>query len=199
MNNIYAYVRANTKEQNADKQHEALKQYSVYNNIEYTATFEDIAIGKDFERPQYKALKKIIKQGDTLIIKELDRLEYNIMDTPKELQYFFEKNINVKILDTPLVSTGDNKLDSTIKTMLISLLSYITGKEKEKLQGKVIEGLKNAKDNDVEAGRSTRSLPKNFKKYYCKWKNRELTGVKFAKLLNISRATLYRDIKEYQI
>ena len=199
MNNIYAYVRANIKEQNADKQHEALKQYSVYNNIEYTATFEDIASSKNFERPQYKALKEIIKQGDTIIIKELDRLEYNIMDTPKELQYFFEKDIKVRILDTPLVSTGDNKLDSTIKTMLINLLSYIADKEKEKIQGKVTEELKNSKDKDVKYASSTRSLPKNFKKYYIKWKNRELTGVKFAKLLNISRATLYRDIKEYQI
>ncbi len=34
MNNIYAYIRVSTKEQNTDRQHEALKQYSVSNNIE---------------------------------------------------------------------------------------------------------------------------------------------------------------------
>ena len=66
MNNIYAYIRVNTKEQNTDRQHEALKE--------------------------------IVKPGDTIIIKEID---------------------------TPLVSTGDNKLDYTINNMLINFLSYI--------------------------------------------------------------------------
>ena len=51
------------------------------------------------------------------------------MDTPKELQYFFERGIKVTILDTHLVSVGDNKLD---KNMLINFLAYIADKEKEK-------------------------------------------------------------------
>jgi len=83
--NIYAYIRVSTKEQNTDRQHEALKQYSVSNNIEYKATFEDRLSGKDFERSQYKALREIVKSGDAIIIKELDRLGRNFIDTPKEL------------------------------------------------------------------------------------------------------------------
>ena len=145
-----------------------------------------------------KALKEIVKSGDTIIIKELDRLGRNIIDTPKELQYLFERAIKVIILDTPLVSTGDNKLDYT-NNMLINFLSYIADKEREKIQGRVIEGLKNAKDKGVRLGRLTRSLPKDFNKYYSKWKNREVTGVEFAKMLNVSRATLYRYIKDYEI
>ncbi|WAG55238.1 hypothetical protein LL033_21950 [Clostridium estertheticum] len=39
----------------------------------------------------------------------------------------------------------------------------------------------------------------NFKKYYSKWKAAEIIGVDFAKLLKISRATLYRNIKEYEL
>ena len=83
--------------------------------------------------------------------------------------------------------------------MLINFLSYIADKEREKNQGRVIEGLKNAKDKGIKLGRPNRILPKDFKKYYGKWKNREVTGIEFAKLLNISRATLYRHIKEYEI
>ena len=199
MKNIYAYIRVSTKEQNTDRQHEALKQYAESNNIEYRTIFEDRASGKDFERPQYKILKETVNTGDTIIIKELDRLGRNFMDTPKELQYFFERGIKVIILDTPLVSTGDNKLDYTINNMLINFLSYIADKEREKIQGRVIEGLRNAKAKGIKLGRPGRTLPKDFKKYYSKWKDSEITGVEFAKLLNISRATLYRHIKEYEI
>jgi len=152
-----------------------------------------------FSRSQYKALKEIVKSGDTIIIKELDRLGRNFIDTPKELQYFFERAIKVIMLDPPLVSTGDNKLDYTINNMLINFLSYIAYKESEKIQCRVIEGIKNAKDKGVKLGRPTRNLPKDFNKYYSKWKNREVTGVEFAKMLNVSRATLYRHIKEYEI
>ncbi|WAG58128.1 recombinase family protein (plasmid) [Clostridium estertheticum] len=199
MNSVYAYIRVSTKEQNTDRQHEALKEYATSNKLKYKIVFEDRASGKDFKRLQYKALKEIVKLGDTIIIKELDRLGRNFMDTPKELQYFFERSIKVIILDTPLVSTGDTKLDYTINNMLINFLSYIADKEREKIQGRVIEGLKNAKAKGIKLGRPNRILPEDFKKYYSKWKDKEITGVEFAKLLSISKATLYRYIKEYEM
>ena len=199
MNNIYAYIRVSTKEQNTDRQHEALKEYAKINDLKYKAVFEDKSSGKDFNRQQYQVLKETVKPGDTIIIKELDRLGRNFMDTPKELQYFVERKVKVIILDTPLINTGDEKLDYTINNMLIGFLSYIADKEREKIQGRVIEGLKIAKEKGVKLGRPGRILPKDFERYYTKWKEGEVTGVEFAKLLGVSRATLYRNIKEYEI
>ena len=198
MNSIYAYIRVSTKDQNTDRQHEALKEYAKANNLKYKAIFEDKSSGKDFDRTQYKALKEIVKAGDTIIIKELDRLGRNFMDTPKELQHFLERKIKVIILDTPLINTGEEKLDYTINNMLISFLSYIADKEREKIQGRVKEGLVNAKAKGVKLGRPERKTPKDFEKYYTKWEAGEITGVEFAKLLNMSRATLYRHIKDYK-
>ena len=126
INNIYAYIRVSTKEQNKDRQQEALKEYAATSSIKYKAIFEDRSRGKDFDRSQYIALKEIVKPGDTIIIKELD---------------------------TPLVSTGDNRLDYTINNMLINFLYYIADKERDKIQCRVIEGLKNAKDKGVKLGR----------------------------------------------
>ena len=196
---IYAYIRVSTKEQNTDRQHEALKEYADANNIKYDAAFEDKASGKNFDRPQYNALKETVKQGDTIVIKELDRLGRNFMETPKELQYFFEHGVRVIILDTPLINTGDDKLDYTINNMLIGFLSYIADKEREKIQSRVKEGLKNAKEKGVKLGRPERTLPKDFDKYYSKWKNKDITAIEFARLLNVSRATLYRYINEYEV
>lgn len=194
---VYAYVRVSTKEQNTDRQQEALEEYSRTNKFTYDAIFEDKTSGKNFDRPQYNALKKVIRKGDTIVIKELDRLGRNYMDTPKELEYLFEKGIKVEILDTPLLNTGDDKLDYTINNMLIGFLSYIADKEREKIQSRVKEGLKVAKEKGVKLGRPERTLPDNFKKYYNKWKAKEITAIEFAKLLGVSRSTLYRYITEY--
>jgi DNA invertase Pin-like site-specific DNA recombinase len=196
---VYGYIRVSTEAQNTDRQKEALKEYASINKFKYSAIFEDKSSGKNFDRPQYKALKDVVNSGDTIIIKELDRLGRNFMDTPKELQYFFEKGVKVIILDTPLISTGDDKLDYTINNMLIGFLSYIADKEREKIQGRVKEGLKNAKEKGVKLGRPERTLPKDFEKYYKRWKTGDITGTEFAKLLNVSRSTLYRNIREYEI
>jgi len=150
MNNTYAYIRVNTREQKTDRQLEALKGYASLNNIEYKITFVDRASGKDFDIPQYKALKEKVKPGDIIIVKELDRLGSNFVDTPKELQYFFERSIKVIILDTPLVSTGDTKIDYIINNMFINFISYIADKvrdkDREKIQDRVLEGIRNYTD-----------------------------------------------------
>ncbi|MBU3157957.1 HTH domain-containing protein [Clostridium estertheticum] len=55
------------------------------------------------------------------------------------------------------------------------------------------------KSKGIKLGSPNRKLPEDFKKYYNKWKGKEVTGVEFAKLLKISKSTLYRHIKEYEM
>ena len=58
----YGYVRVSTREQNAQRQMLALKEYG----IEKTRIFMDKQSGKDFERPNYKKMIRKLKSGDTL-------------------------------------------------------------------------------------------------------------------------------------
>ena len=74
-NRIYGYARVSSREQNEDRQLEALKSFGVpEGNI-----IIDKASGKDIERVGYQYMKQqILRKRDTLVIKELDRL--HIMD-----------------------------------------------------------------------------------------------------------------------
>ncbi len=59
------------------------------------------------------------------------------------------------------------------------------------------EDIRQAKWYDIRSvckliGRPARKNPASFKKYHEMWKNEEITGVEFARLLDISRPTLYR-------
>lgn len=85
-----------------------------------------------------------------------------------------------------------------LNNLVIELLSYLAQKEREKIQDRVKEGISNAMAKGVRFGRPDRVLPKEFEKYYRKWKKKEITGVEFAKIVNISRATVYRYIKEWE-
>ena len=68
----FGYARVSSSEQNLDRQIEALKNYGVAERDIIT----DKQSGKDFNRSGYLALKeKILRCGDTLVIREMDRLD----------------------------------------------------------------------------------------------------------------------------
>lgn len=97
-NRVYGYARVSSKEQNADRQIQALLDFGVdEHNI-----IVDKKSGKDMKREGYVSLKNfILRSGDTLVVKELDRLSRSKADIKKELEYFKEHHIRVKILDIP--------------------------------------------------------------------------------------------------
>ena len=67
---IYGYVRVSSQSQNEDRQMRALLEFGV----EEDKIICDKKSGKDLERDGYLFLKHhILRPGDTLVIKELDR------------------------------------------------------------------------------------------------------------------------------
>ena len=86
---IIGYCRVSTRDQDLTRQKESLKAYGC------EKIFEDEATGKNFNRPGYKDLKKVLREGDTLVVHEFDRLGRNRELTLKELQYFKDKGIKL--------------------------------------------------------------------------------------------------------
>ena len=97
-NRTYYYARVSTKEQNLDRQIAAF----VALGAEEREIITDKESGKNLDRPGYQALKKVIlRQGDTLIVKSLDRLSRSKTDIRNELQYFKDQGIRLKVIDLP--------------------------------------------------------------------------------------------------
>lgn len=64
----YGYARVSTWEQNLDRQLDALSAFGV------DEVFADKASGRDFERPEWIRLTTVLRVGDTLAVKSIDRL-----------------------------------------------------------------------------------------------------------------------------
>lgn len=197
---IYGYVRVSTKEQNEGRQLEALKEYAKEMNFEYEGIFIDKASGASFDRQQYRSMMKVIRPGDKLVIKELDRLgrNDNYEDIKKELSNFDLLGVKVIILDLPVFNVDDPALNKLLNNLIIELLSYIATKERLKIKVRVKEGLARAKNEGVKLGRPPVKLSKDFQKYYDMWKFEKINATEFAKLLGVSRTTLYKYIKQYE-
>ncbi|MBU5428436.1 recombinase family protein [Tissierella pigra] len=198
---IFGYIRVSSKDQNPQRQIEALKEYEK--NLKDENIFIDKQSGKDFNRDYYLDLKKILREGDTLIIKELDRLGRNKEMIKDELTWMNEKGVRTKILDIPttlIELPEDNSwVIKMVNNILIEVLGSIAEEERIKIRQRQKEGIAIAKKEGKYKGRKPSELPKNFPSLYNRWKEGSITAVEFTKLLGYkSRNTTYKKIRQYE-
>lgn len=192
-NRIYGYARVSSREQNEDRQIEALISFGVRkDNI-----IIDKCSGKDTEREGYQYLKRqILRSGDTLVIKELDRLIRNKDDIKHELEYFKDMGVRIKILDIPTTLTDfpteQMWVMDMINAILIEVLGSIAENERNKIRSRQREGIESAKKKNVRFGRPKIDLPENFETVSAKVRAKEITVSQAVKILNISRSSYYR-------
>ncbi|WP_295088963.1 recombinase family protein [Ruminococcus sp.] len=192
-NRMYGYARVSTREQNEDRQLEALIKFGVpEQNI-----IIDKASGKDTEREGYQYLKRqILRQGDTLVIKELDRLSRNKADVKRELEEFKAAGVRVKILDIPTTLT-DFPPDQAwilemINSILIEVLGSIAENERRKIRARQREGIEAAKKKNVHFGRPVNPLPENWEQVLTEVRYGNKKPVEAMQELGISRSCYYR-------
>lgn len=194
---LYGYARVSSKDQNLDRQIKALEDYGVNERDIIT----DKQSGKDFNREGYKTLKEqLLRSGDILVIKELDRLGRNMTQIKEEWNDLQKKEINIVVIDNPILNTeGKSDLEKTlISNIVFELLSYMAEKERTKIKQRQAEGIANAKAKGKHLGRPRVEYPDNFKEVYVKWKNKEIAGVKAMELMQLKKNTFYNLIKKYE-
>ena len=117
----YGYVRVSTKEQNELRQLIALRDFGIEDKNIYI----DKQSGKDFVRTNYKKLIRKIKNGDTIVIKSIDRLGRNYDEILEQCRIITkEKQVAIVVLDMPLLNTKQNRdLTGTLIADIVLLLN----------------------------------------------------------------------------
>ncbi|MGL5358098.1 MAG: recombinase family protein [Clostridium sp.] len=195
----FFYARVSSTAQSLDRQLVNAKHLGIDN--EYI--FLETASGKDFKRPEYQLLKRMLREGDILYLKSLDRLGRNkqmILDEWKELVKV--KKVDIIVLDMPLLDTTKyknmNGLENLISDIVLQLLSYMAEDERTRIKERQREGIKIALNKGVKFGRKKIEVGNNFELTYNDWKNGKITAVKAMELLNLKSNTFYRRVKEYE-
>lgn len=192
-NRTFGYARVSSREQHEDRQIEALTNYGVSrDNI-----IVDKCSGKDTEREGYQYLKKqILRNGDTLVIKELDRLSRSKSDIKQELEFFKCNGIHVKILDIPTTLTDFPPeqiwVMDMINAILIEVLGSIAENERLKIRRRQREGIDAALKKNVRFGRPAIAKPENWDTVVKQIDAKETTVSQALQTLNISRSSYYR-------
>ena len=126
----YYYARVSSQDQNLARQLDAFRQMGADERDIIT----DKQSGKDLKRAGYQALKTaMLRRGDTLVVKSLDRLSRSKADIKAELEYFRENGIRVKVLDLPTtmmeIPEGQGWVFDMVNNILIEVLGTIAQQE----------------------------------------------------------------------
>jgi DNA invertase Pin-like site-specific DNA recombinase len=186
----YSYERVSTTKQDERRQEISLNAYKI------DKRYIDKQTGKNADRDGLNKLMLAVKKGDNIYVESISRLGRNVEDLRQLCEYFNEKGVTVHF-----IKEGFNTNGNSYKFML-TILGAVAEMERQLIVERVKEGIEKAKEYGTKSGkpigRPERELPKDFKKYYTKWKADEITAVEFAKLMKMSRTTLYRYIKQYE-
>ena len=192
MTNIYGYARVSSKDQNEARQIIALSQFPVKKENMYIDKFS----GKDFDRPKYSELIKILKERDILVIKEIDRLGRNYEEILEQWRVITKEiKADIVVLDMPLLDTRTRKENLTgtfIADLVLQILSYVAETERQSIKQRQREGIEAAKKRGVKFGRPCIPVPEEFYDLKEKWLNKKITSREAATTINVSQDTFLR-------
>lgn len=209
MGNVYGYHRTSTTDQHLDRGITAIHEYCQNKNITLTEMFTDQQTGKNFNRPDYLAMKRIAKnKGDIIIVSELDRLGRNKEDTLKELRHYKDLGVRVMILEIPTTLVDYSKMDNnmasmimeTINNMLVEMYATFAHAEMQKREKRQQEGIQamKARGEWEKYGRPKAIDYKTFEKQYSRVVSGELKPFECMKQLGLTKPTFYRYKKQYE-
>ena len=207
------YIRVSSNGQNLARQKAALLKYLPEDMI-----VSDKKSGKDFEREGYSSLKNGIGklvEGDELYITSLDRLGRNKEETLKELQYFKDNGIRIKVLNIPttMIDIGETQSQTwiieMINNILIEVLASLAEQERKTIKERQEEGInqmpvnpKTGKKRSLKTGRDIgrpqAAYPQNWKEVYEDWKAKKITAVEAMQRTELKKNTFYNLVKRYE-
>lgn len=184
----FAYIRVSAKDQNENRQIDALEAAGIKN----AKLFIDKSSGKDFDRQQYKKMLKRMRLGDVLYVKSIDRLGRNYEEIIEQWRILTkDKGIDIVILDMPLLDTRKDKnlMGTFIADLVLQILSFVAETERANIKQRQAEGIAAAKARGVKFGRPKKEMPDNFGELATMWFNGQITGSEAARKCGVALST----------
>jgi putative DNA-invertase from lambdoid prophage Rac len=149
---VFGYGRVSTKEQTTENQRQEIETKGY--KLDYF--FSDTLSGKTSasERPQFMAMLKQIREGETLVVSKLDRIGRDAQDVGATINTLRKFGIKVVVLQL-----GDLDLTSTAGKMMLTMLSAVAEMERDLLIERTHAGLARAKSEGKTLGRIPKTTP----------------------------------------
>jgi DNA invertase Pin-like site-specific DNA recombinase len=164
--------------------------------------FTDKISGKNFERPAYKALLEILKPGDLIYVKSIDRLGRNYEDIQQQWRLLTkERGVDIAVIDMPLLDTrnGRDLMGTFLADVVLQLLAFVAQNERETIRKRQAEGIVAARARGVRFGGPVIKPPENFVAIVREWERGRLPLTEVLEQTGLKESTFYRWLRELRV
>lgn len=181
------YRRVSTLDQNTARQLEGVPLDKI---------FTDHASGKDTARPQLQAALEWTREGDRLVVHSMDRLCRNLGDLRQTVESLTSRGVEVEFVKEGMVFSGD---DTPMAKFMLNIMGSFAELERAMILERQREGVALAKKAGRYKGRSPAIRSANGKRAeFEKMLSEKLSVAEIARRLNVSRQTIYSELKTRQ-
>ncbi|MDR3563098.1 MAG: recombinase family protein [Negativicutes bacterium] len=194
----FGYIRISSKDQNEGRQYDKMKALGIEDRF----LFIDKQSGKDFNRPEYQTMRRMLRKGDLVFIDSLDRLGRTYEGVIQEWRHITRDiEADIVVLDNEALfdsrkfrEMGD--IGRLMEDQFLSLLAYIGAEERLRILQRQREGIQRSLALGLPYGRRKVGLTDRQKEIIHSWQDGKFTAVAAAREAGLSRRTFYRKAKE---
>lgn len=140
------YARISTSDQNMARQLEQLNQVDKL--------FQEAISGANKDRPQLQAMVAYIREGDIVVVTELERLGRNNKELTEVMNDIQAKGATLEVLNLPtLRGIEDDNLRRLLNNLILELYKYQAQAERERIKERQRQGIAIAKTQGKYKGR----------------------------------------------
>lgn len=199
--NAHLYLRASTKEQDANRAKAALELFAAEKGLSVAGIYAENISGTKLNRPELLALLDSSRSGDVLLVESVDRLsrlsqaDWDILKATMKA-----KGLRLVVVDLPtshmlIEAKGiTEQIMDVINNMLIDLMATMARLDQEKRVERIKQGLENkrAADPDWKPRGKGRNAAKWTEVESLMQKHPTMSADQIAKLADCGVATVYR-------
>ncbi|NMY77975.1 recombinase family protein [Pseudomonas rhodesiae] len=203
--NAHLYLRASTKDQDANRAKAALKSFATEKGLSIVGVYAENISGTKLNRPELLALLDTAERGDVLLVESVDRLSrLSLADWDTLKATIKAKGLRLVVADLPtshmLVEAKGitGQVMDVINNMLIDLMATMARLDQEKRVERIKQGLENKKaaDPDWKPSGKGRNAAKWEEVRSLMRKHPTMSAEMIAKLADCGVATVYRIKRE---
>lgn len=142
------YARISASDQNMGRQLEQLKHVDKL--------FQEAISGASKDRPQLQAMLEYIREGDIVVVTELERLGRNNKELTEVMNNIQAKGATLEVLNLPtLRGIEDDNLRRLLNNLILELYKYQAQAERERIKERQAQGIVLAKKQGKYRGRKS--------------------------------------------
>ena len=195
----FGYARVSTAKQDLTRQIMALEKAGC------DEIYSDVQSGKNMKRAELQKILSRIRENDTFIVTDIDRLGRNFTEVTELYTKLKDMKVNIVVINQELLNHNVNdKKDEIVNVVVIPLLIYLAERERSTLIERINDGIKNmplgksgkrySRKTGNVIGRPVKvlNLSKEEQDMLKRVRNKEISVKSFCRFMQISRSSYYK-------